>query len=146
MLEQILLHPSSMEGIMNRTKVAGERVPFWLRWLVPVVLVLTWLGLAGIGGTTFGRLEEVSSNDQASFLPASAEATEAQDWQAKFRDSDEVPGIVVIEKSEAFTPAQLGELAALKSSLEDLKLGSTVIGPIPSKDAKAVQFVVPVGS
>ncbi|WP_306898927.1 MMPL family transporter [Arthrobacter sp. B1I2] len=131
---------------MNRTQVARERVPFWLRWLVPVVLVLTWLGLAGVGGPTFGRLEEVSSNDQASFLPASAEATEAQDWQAKFRDSDEVPGIIVIEKNEAFTPAQLGELAALKTSLEELKLGSTVIGPIPSKDAKAVQFVVPVGS
>ncbi|KRE90197.1 MMPL family transporter [Arthrobacter sp. Soil764] len=131
---------------MNRTKVAKERVPFWLRWLVPVVLVLTWLGLAGVGGPTFGRLEEVSSNDQASFLPASAEATEAQDWQAKFRDSDEVPGIIVIEKNEAFTPAQLGELATLKTSLEELKLGSTVIGPIPSEDAKAVQFVVPVGS
>lgn len=130
---------------MNRTKVAKERVPFWLRWLVPVVLVLTWLGLAGVGGPTFGRLEEVSSNDQASFLPASAEATEAQDWQAKFRDSDEVPGIIVIEKNEAFTPAQLGELATLKASLEKLKLGSTVIGPIPSVDAKAVQFVVPVG-
>ncbi|MDQ0662617.1 RND superfamily putative drug exporter [Arthrobacter ulcerisalmonis] len=146
MLEQILLRPLSLEGTMNRTQVARERVPFWLRWLVPVVLVLTWLGLAGVGGPTFGRLEEVSSNDQASFLPASAEATEAQDWQAKFRDSDEVPGIIVIEKNEAFTPAQLGELTALKTSLEELKLGSTVIGPIPSKDAKAVQFVVPVGS
>jgi RND superfamily putative drug exporter len=131
---------------MKRTKVGRERVPFWLRWLVPVVLVLTWLGLAGVGGPTFGRLEEVSSNDQASFLPASAEATEAQDWQAKFRDSDEVPGIIVIEKSEAFTPPQLGELATLKTDLENLKLGSAVIGPIPSKDAKAVQFVVPIGS
>jgi len=131
---------------MKRTKVGRERVPFWLRWLVPVVLVLTWLGLAGVGGPTFGRLEEVSSNDQASFLPASAEATEAQNWQAKFRDSDEVPGIIVIEKSEAFTPPELGELATLKAELENLKLGSTVIGPIPSKDAKAVQFVVPIGS
>lgn len=95
---------------MNRTKAGKERAPFWLRWLVPAILVLTWLGLAGVGGPTFGRLEEVSSNDQASFLPASAEATEAQDWQAKFRDSDEVPGIIVIENSQAFTPAQLGEL------------------------------------
>ncbi|WP_285247947.1 efflux RND transporter permease subunit [Pseudarthrobacter sp. efr-133-R2A-89] len=131
---------------MKRTKVAKERVPFWLRWLIPLVLVVTWLGLAGVGGPTFGRLDEVSSNDQASFLPASAEATEAQDWQAKFRDSDEVPGIIVIENTAAFTPEQLGGLATLKTSLEGLKLGSAVIGPIPSKDAKAVQFVVPIGS
>lgn len=146
MLEQILLHLPDKEGTMKRTKVGRERVPFWLRWLVPVVLVLAWLGLAGVGGPTFGRLDEVSSNDQASFLPASAEATEAQDWQAKFRDSDEVPGIIVIEKNEAFTPQQLGGLGTLKTDLENLKLGSTVIGPIPSKDAKAVQFVVPIGS
>src|SRR6478609_7415761 len=146
MLEQILLHLPDKEGTMKLTKVGRERVPFWLRWLVPVVLVLAWLGLAGVGGPTFGRLDEVSSNDQASFLPASAEATEAQDWQAKFRDSDEVPGIIVIEKNEAFTPQQRGGLGTLKTDLENLKLGSTVIGPIPSKDAKAVQFVVPIGS
>ncbi len=135
-----------MEGIMKHQTAAKERVPFWLRWLIPVILVLTWLGLAGIGGPTFGRLEEVSSNDQASFLPASAEATEAQDWQAKFRDSDEVPGVIVIENTEAFTPAQLGEVAGLRTTLEELKLGSAVIGPIPSADGKAVQFIAPIGS
>ncbi|KQQ83623.1 MULTISPECIES: efflux RND transporter permease subunit [Micrococcaceae] len=130
---------------MKHQTAAKERVPFWLRWLIPVILVLTWLGLAGIGGPTFGRLEEVSSNDQASFLPASAEATEAQDWQAKFRDSDEVPGVIVIENAEAFTPAQLGEVAGLRTTLEELKLGSAVIGPIPSADGKAVQFIAPIG-
>lgn len=123
-----------------------ERVPFWLRWLIPVLLVLTWLVVAGIGGPTFGRLDEVSSNDQASFLPASAEATAAQDWQAKFRDSDEVPGIIVLENADPLTPAQLGQVAALKNELTDLKLGSTVIGPIPSQDGRAVQFVAPISS
>ncbi|WP_258803817.1 MMPL family transporter [Pseudarthrobacter sp. NS4] len=121
-----------------------ERAPFWLRWLLPVILVLTWLALAGIGGPTFGRLEEVSSNDQASFLPASAEATAAQDWRAKFRDSDEVPGVIVIENAEPFTPAQLGEVAGLRTELEELKLGSAVVGPIPSEDGKAVQFIAPI--
>ena len=129
---------------MKHKTESRERVPFWLRWLVPVILVLTWLALAGVGGPTFGRLEEVSSNDQASFLPASAEATAAQDWQAKFRDSDEVPGVIVIESDEPFTPAQLGEVAALRTDLEELKLGGAVIGPIPSEDGKAVQFIAPI--
>ncbi|TPV50641.1 MMPL family transporter [Pseudarthrobacter phenanthrenivorans] len=128
-----------------KPKSAGkERVPFWLRWLLPVILVLTWLALAGIGGPTFGRLEEVSSNDQASFLPAGAEATAAQDWQAKFRDSDEVPGVIVIENGEAFTPAQLGEVAGLRTELEELQLGSAVIGPIPSEDGRALQFIASI--
>ena len=131
---------------MKSKRQNSTRVPFWLRWLVPVLLVVTWLAIAGIGGPTFGRLSEVSSNDQASFLPAGAEATEAQDWQAKFRDSKEIPAVVVIESDAAFTPAQLGQAAALKGKLEELKAGSSVIGPIPSKDAKAVQFVVPIAS
>jgi putative drug exporter of the RND superfamily len=131
---------------MNSHSQVKERVPFWLRWLLPVILVLTWLALAGVGGPTFGRLEEVSSNDQASFLPASAEATAAQDWQAKFRDSDEVPGVIVLESDESLTPAQLGEAASLRTELEGLELGSTVIGPIPSEDGKAVQFIAPIDS
>ena len=131
---------------MKTKRQNSTRVPFWLRWLVPVLLVVTWLAIAGIGGPTFGRLSEVSSNDQASFLPAGAEATEAQDWQAKFRDSKEIPAVVVIESDAAFTAAQLGQAAALKGKLEELKAGSSVIGPIPSKDAKAVQFVVPIAS
>lgn len=131
---------------MKTKRQNSTRVPFWLRWLVPVLLVVTWLAIAGIGGPTFGRLSEVSSNDQASFLPAGAEATEAQDWQAKFRDSKEIPAVVVIESDAAFTPAQLGQAAALKGKLEELKAGSSVIGPVPSKDARAVQFVVPIAS
>ncbi|MCU1565848.1 MAG: Transport protein [Pseudarthrobacter sp.] len=131
---------------MKSHSPAKERVPFWLRWLVPVILVLTWLALAGIGGPTFGRLDEVSSNDQASFLPAGAEATAAQDRQAKFRDSDEVPGVIVLESGETLTPAQLGEFADLRTELEGLDAGSAVIGPIPSKDGKAVQFIVPIDS
>ena len=131
---------------MKTTPHGSARVPFWLRWLIPVLLVITWLAIAGIGGPTFGRLSEVSSNDQASFLPAGAEATEAQDWQTKFRDSNEIPAVIVIESDAAFTPAQLGEAAALKGKFEALQAGSTVIGPIPSEDAKAVQFVVPIDS
>ena len=131
---------------MNKTPHGNARVPFWLRWLVPVLLVITWLAIAGIGGPTFGRLEEVSSNDQASFLPAGAEATEVQDWQARFRDTNEIPAVIVIESESAFTPAQFGEVAALKGELEAVGAGSTVIGPIPSEDGKAVQFVVPIDS
>src|SRR6478735_6567519 len=136
----------TLEGNMKTTSSAATRVPFWLRWLVPAVLVLAWLAIAGVGGPTFGRLSEVSSNDQASFLPAGAEATEAADWQAKFRDSKEIPAVIVVESDSAFTPAQLRETAALKGKLEALQAGSTVIGPIPSEDAKAVQFVVPIAS
>ncbi|WP_353710392.1 efflux RND transporter permease subunit [Arthrobacter sp. K5] len=121
-------------------------IPFWLRWLIPAVLVVGWVAIAGVGGPTFGRLDEVSSNDQASFLPAGAEATEAREWQQKFQDSGEVPAVVVIESGSALTPAQLGTAAGLKAALEDLQLGSTVVGPVPSQDRKAVQYIVSVAA
>jgi putative drug exporter of the RND superfamily len=124
---------------------ANRTVP-WLRWLIPAVLVVAWLGIAGVGGPTFGRLDEVSSNDQASFLPRSAEATHAGDWQARFRDSDEIPAVVIVEGDDPFMHGQLGEVAQLKAGIEALKLGSAVVGPIPSEDGKAVQYIVPLSS
>lgn len=122
------------------------RIPFWARWLIPVVIVVGWVAIAGVGGPTFGRLDEVSSNNQASFLPAGAEATEAREWQQKFQDSGEVPAVVVIESNSTLTPAQLGAAAGLKSKLEDLRLGSAVVGPVPSQDQKAVQYIVSVAA
>lgn len=138
--------PFPKKDPMKQPSHRKPRAPFWLRWLIPVFLVSAWLAVAGVGGPTFGRLDEISSNDQASFLPAGAEATKAQGWQEKFRDSREIPAVVVIESDAAFTPAQLGEAAELKGKLEALKAGSAVIGPIPSSDQKAVQLVVPIPS
>lgn len=124
----------------------------WLRILLPAVVILIWFAAGGIGGPTFGKLSSVSSNDQASFLPASAESTEVQAWQKKFTDSKAIPAIVVVESSSALTQAQLGELAQLATALGAVPgvqepsgtATTSVVGPIPSSDATAAQFIVPV--
>ncbi len=125
----------------------------WLRALLPVVVVLIWLVGAAVGGPTFGRLEEVSSNDQASFLPASAESTEAGELQQRFSDSDAVPAVIVAESGTAIDPRDLGpygELGATLGEIEGLELpaeGSpAVAGPIPSEDGLAVQYIAFVSS
>ena len=41
-----------------------------------MLLVLIWLVGGSIGGPYFGKIDEVSTNDQSSFLPSSAEATQ----------------------------------------------------------------------
>ena len=54
-----------------------------------------WLVGAGLGGPLFGKVDEVSSNDQTSYLPESADATQVQKLLGEFNDSDAIPAIAV---------------------------------------------------
>ncbi|MER7927235.1 MMPL family transporter [Streptomyces sp. NPDC096057] len=65
------------------------------RWLVPVVLLLVWLSVGGTLGPYAGKLGEVATNDQAAFLPQSAESTRALKAQEAFDQSETLPAIVI---------------------------------------------------
>lgn len=43
--------------------------------MLPAILILLWFVGAGIGGPYFGKVSEVSSNDQTLYLPESADAS-----------------------------------------------------------------------
>ncbi|MFI5084902.1 MAG: MMPL family transporter [Actinomycetales bacterium] len=124
----------------------------WLRIVLPTVLILAWLAAAGFGGPTFGKLAGVSSNDQASFLPASAESTTARQLQQTFLDSKAIPAIVLLESDTELTAGQLAKAAALvpeMQAVDGVQAGQApsatgIAGPIPSQDGKAVEFLVPV--
>ncbi|MGX5669626.1 MMPL family transporter [Kocuria rhizophila] len=120
----------------------GTGVPGWLRWLIPVVLVLVWLGVMGVGGPTFGKLSDVTSNSQADFLPVDSQATQVQDRLGEFRDSDGIPAIVVMESQGEITQAQLGEIGAVTQDLAGVPDVLEVSPPIPSEDGRAVEVVV----
>lgn len=113
-----------------------------LRAVVAVLVVAAWLGVAGVGGPTFGKLDQVQKRDQAAFLPASAEATRAIEWQDKFRTSDAVPAIVLIGSDEALAPPLAAGLVSklVSSGLIEGK----PVGPIPSADGRALQLIVPL--
>ncbi|MFJ9631779.1 MMPL family transporter [Streptomyces sp. NPDC101175] len=69
--------------------------PRWTRWLVPLVLLLVWLGVGGTLGPYAGKLGEVATNDQAAFLPRSAESTQVLKAREAFDQSDTLPAVVV---------------------------------------------------
>jgi RND superfamily putative drug exporter len=136
---------------MNTNAATGEssgRVPAWLRVLIPTVLILVWFALFGAGGAAFGTLSDVQQNDQASFLPASAEATEVNELQEGFRDSENVPAIVVIASDDGteLTGSQLDEVDALRSDILDLDgvVADESSPVIPSEDGEAAQFVATI--
>ncbi|MGD6318220.1 hypothetical protein QUV46_22410, partial [Xanthomonas citri pv. citri] len=110
-----------------------------MRWLIPVVLVLVWLGVMGVGGPTFGTLSDVTSNSQADFLPVDSQATQVQDRLGEFRDSDGIPAIVVMESQGEITRAQLGTIGTATQDLAGVPDVLEVSPPIPSEDGRAVE-------
>lgn len=114
------------------------------RWLVPVVLLLVWLGIGGALGPYAGKLGEVATNDQAAFLPRSAESTRVIDAQKAFQEDETLPVIVVwtADGGGAVTEHR----AAATRSVAALEGEPGVVGPptpaLPSRDGEALQAVV----
>ncbi|MDP9864541.1 MULTISPECIES: MMPL family transporter [Streptosporangium] len=115
-----------------------------IRWLVPTLLVLVWLAVGGGLGPFAGKLTEVSTNDQAAFLPQSAESTRVLEVQEGFRQGETQPLIVVwTAGGKDITP---GQSAAATRTLASLRGTAGVAGtPTPalgSDDGRALQGVV----
>lgn len=122
-------------------------------WLA-IGVAIAWLMLSGAAGPLSGRLSEVQSNDNASFLPASAESTLVANEQAKFSESTSFPILVVVSRPDggALSPGDLEQANAYAGSIPGLALesGGTVadyldpgpIIPIPAEDGKAVLISV----
>ena len=125
----------------QRTVDRPSRVPAWLRVFLPVILIIGWLAAAGIGGPTFGKLSTVVSNDQTSFLPASAESTEVQALLPEFLGADEVPAIVVIAAENDLDASDLETIDRLQQAIVELE-GVVEASPVvPSDDGQAAQIV-----
>ena len=122
----------------------------WFRILIPLLLVLVWLVIGSIGGPTFGKLSNVSSNNQANFLPASAESTKVANLQNKFYSSNTIPAIVIIKLASSNQLNSMTKFLNISSSLSAIngvaRVPESIIGPIPSKDRLAVEYIVQINS
>ena len=123
--------------------------PRWLRVLLPAVLILVWFAGASIGGPYFGRVSEVSSNDQTTYLPSSADATKVQQLLGEFTGSDAIPAIVVFAREGAgeLTQEQTDRLSRAVADLPSVDRAVQDPSPlIPSDDGRAAQAFVPIGA
>ncbi|MFC8867396.1 MMPL family transporter [Streptomyces sp. NPDC057148] len=116
------------------------------RWLVPLVLLLVWLGIGGTLGPYAGKLGEVATNDQAAFLPRSAESTQVIDAQKAFQQDETLPVIVVWTADGGGSAA--GHRDEATRAVAGLEGEPGVVGPaspaVPSRDGEALQAVVQV--
>ena len=121
-----------------------KNAPHRVRWLVPLALLIVWLGVGGTLGPYAGKLGEVATNDQAVFLPRTAESTKVLEAREAFDQSETMPAIVVwTTDGDRVTGAQQAAASDAVGALADT---AGVVGrPSPalvSDDRKAMQAVV----
>lgn len=125
---------------------AGPSKTRRLRWILPLVLLLVWLGVGGPFGSYAGKLSEVQVNDQLQFLPESAESTVVAKLQGEFSDDESVPAVVVFESDGGkLTPEQLGQIQKLSAQLAEVEgVTATGSGAVPAEDGEAAVAFLPV--
>ena len=134
------------------TPVSKSRKPFALAMLV----VIGWIVISGIFGPLFGKLTSVQENNNSSFLPKGAEATQASEVIATFSDQDSFtfPTLILLEgKADPATFAAInshfatvGEitLAGTTARISDYIAPDQQITAFPSQDGNAILVNIPL--
>ncbi len=122
-------------------EIAGKLTSRRTKWAVLAVWVLTLIVL----GSFAGKLSGAEKNDSKSWLPGSAESTQALDKQAAFQSPNTFLTVVVYEDKGGITPADRAKVASdVKVFAANPSLDGKVIGPIESPDHQAMQVAVPL--
>ncbi|MSW01824.1 MAG: MMPL family transporter [Actinobacteria bacterium] len=121
-----------------------------------MLVVITWFIITGFFGPLFGKLTSVQENNNSSFLPKGAEATQAADLIEGFseRDGFAFPTLILFEGK--VTPENLAIINQHMAGVGALTLGDTdkkisdfiapdqAISVFPSEDGKAILANVPL--
>jgi putative drug exporter of the RND superfamily len=117
--------------------VCGRRA----KWIV----VALWAVVLVFAFPLAGKLGDVEKNDNASWLPGDAEATQVADLQKQFQPDDIVPAILVYERAGGVTPADQEKAVADARAIAAVPgVTGQVIGPVPAGDKAALQVVAPI--
>jgi RND superfamily putative drug exporter len=92
-----------------------------------------------------GKLGDVEENDNSAWLPSNAESTRIVDRAEKFQLADTLPAIVIYDRPEGITSA---DMAKARADAEAFKGIENVVGqpqgPLEAQDGKAIQTVVQI--
>jgi len=143
--------------VKPKNPVMGRK-PLW----IAIVTIIAWLGISSVAGPTFGKLSTVQENDNAAFLPDSAESTLASKVTVKFSDSsnDQIPTLLLflgdvnpVKNPENLARIQnylnqLGNKVLPESgkSLNSYFVPGFPIQAIPSEDGKAALVNIALNS
>ncbi|MGC0141617.1 MMPL family transporter [Pseudactinotalea sp. Z1732] len=127
-----------------------------LRALTLVVVLGAWLAIGAFGGIAQGNLSQVQENDQASFLPESAESTRAGELATEFIDNETLPALLVAIPDDGggeITEEQMAAAQELAEAIPERELpGGAALGDyvdgqvvvVPAEDGEALLLPVPI--
>ena len=119
-------------------------------WLIASLVLIAWLVLSSMAGPVFAKLSNVSTNDQSSFLPSSADSTKVQNLEPKFLSLTSIPAVIVSVSNSNLTHQQIKGYETLVAKLRQVSgvVNTTngVIGPVIASDHKAVEIIVQINS
>ena len=81
-----------------------------LRWLLPALLLVVWLGGAAPLSALGAKLSGLQENDIAAFLPDSAESTRVQELQPRFQPTESIPALLLWEDTAGIDEATLATI------------------------------------
>lgn len=111
-----------------------------------IALAIVAFLVGGFGGSYQGKLGEVQKNDNASFLPGSAESTKAGDESAKFLSVEALPGFVVFHRDSGLTADDKTRIDAARAAVigVDGVDKESVLPPQFSEDGTTASLFVPL--
>ncbi|MFD3472803.1 MMPL family transporter [Streptomyces sp. NPDC058682] len=125
-----------------------KNTPRWARWIVPLALLIVWLGIGGTLGPYAGKLGEVATNDQAAFLPRNAESTQVLEARKAFETSPSIPAVIIWTADGNRVSA--GQQEAATQAVGGLAGRHGIAAPpspaFVSGDSRALQAVVPLAT
>src|SRR5690349_6229353 len=121
-----------------------RRLPFPA--LAVVVVGVLMLVVGGFGGSYQGKLGSVQKNDNAAYLPATAESTRVSDEQRAFVTVETIPGFLVYQRAGGLTAADRAAIARNAQAVRriDGVAADQVSPPQFAPDGKTAAIAVPL--
>ncbi|MGW3497560.1 MMPL family transporter [Streptomyces sp. NPDC001020] len=114
------------------------RVAKWVTLALWVVLLIPGLMLSG-------KLGDVQKNENSAWLPGKSESAKVVHRAEKFQPGNLLPAIVIYDRPDGVTPADMAKARADVAAFKDIKfVVGRPQGPVKSQDGKAIQTVVQV--
>jgi len=124
----------------------SRRLPRGIPFFALIAVAVAVLFAGGVGGSFQGKLSEVQKNDNSSYLPGSAESTQAGNEAAKFSTSQSLPGFLVFQRTTGLTAADKAHIAAVFGALASQSgVESDALTPVTfAKDGTAASIYAPL--